>query len=415
MQIRSVKGFHDILSPEISRWHYIEKICREVFELYGYKEIRTPHLEYTELFTRSIGTTTDIVEKEMYTFQDRDGSSVTLRPEGTAGVVRSFIEHHLYTKSPTHKLYYMGSMYRHERPQKGRYRGFHQIGAEYLGSYAPGADVETIYMLWNIFKLLELGDYIKIEINSIGTSESRKKYKKALKAFLQPNTKDLCPNCKRKLETNPLRILDCKNENCKKITEKAPLIIDFITEESKKHFEEVKNLLSTLEITYTVNYKLVRGLDYYTETVFEFTTDKLGAQNAVAAGGRYNELVEMIGGPKVPAVGFAIGMERTVLLHKLKFKEWKESHPKVFVAWLGNKTYTTAFMLTQTLRKKGIPVEFGHESKSLKSQLKKANKSKAPFTLIVGEEELEKGIVKLRDMEKGIETNVQIDKITELL
>lgn len=415
MELRSVKGFHDILPDEINRWHHVEDKAREILGIYGFEEIRIPHLEYTELFTRGIGSSTDIIEKEMYTFPDRDGSSISLRPEGTAGVVRSFIENSMYAGSSVNKVYYIGNMFRHERPQKGRYRGFNQIGAEFFGSYSPAADSETISMVWQIFEKLELTDSMTIEINSIGDPESRKLYRNKLREHLIPLSPELCNNCRRKLDTNPLRVLDCKNRKCQSITREAPSILDFITENSKVHFEEVKRLLDMLELPYTVNDRIVRGLDYYTETVFEVTTDMLGSQNAVAAGGRYNDLVELMGGPATPAVGFAAGLERIVLLHKLVHKSWYGQDIKVYVAWIGENCFETAFRTANQLRRKGITTELEHAAKSLKAQLKRANKINADYSLIIGQNELEKGILKLRNMKEGTEKELPLDNLDNIV
>lgn len=415
MKLRSVKGFHDILPDEINRWHHVEDKAREILGIYGFEEIRIPHLEYTELFTRGIGSSTDIIEKEMYTFPDRDGSSISLRPEGTAGVVRSFIENSMYAGSSVNKVYYIGNMFRHERPQKGRYRGFNQIGAEFFGSYSPAADSETISMVWQIFEKLELTDSMTIEINSIGDPESRKLYRNKLREYLIPLSPELCNNCRRKLDTNPLRVLDCKNRKCQSITREAPSILNFITENSKVHFEEVKRLLDMLELPYTVNDRIVRGLDYYTETVFEVTTDMLGSQNAVAAGGRYNDLVELMGGPVTPAVGFAAGLERIVLLHKLVHENWYGQDINVYVAWIGENCFETAFRTANQLRRKGITTELEHAAKSLKAQLKRANKINADYSLIIGQNELEKGILKLRNMKEGTEKEFPLDNLDDVV
>lgn len=415
MKLRSVKGFHDILPEEIKRWHFIEDKAKSVLEIYGFEEIRIPHMEYTDLFSRGIGTTTDIIEKEMYTFNDRDGSSLSLRPEGTAGVVRSYIENSMHARGTVNKIYYIGNMFRHERPQKGRYRGFNQIGAEFFGSYSPAADAETISMLWQIFDHTGLTGSTVIEINSIGDPNSRKIYRNELKKNLTPHKDELCNNCQRKLETNPLRILDCKNKHCNKITRDAPSILDFISEESREHFENVKRLLDLLELPYTINDRIVRGLDYYTETVFEITTDLLGAQNAVAAGGRYNDLVELMGGKPTPAVGFAIGMERVVLLHKMKYESWPGLNINVYVAWMGKDSFETAFKIANYLRKYGISTEIEHSGKSLKSQLKRANKLNADYCLIIGEDELKTGKLKLRNMSESTEKEMPVEDIDMII
>lgn len=415
MKLRSIKGFHDILPDEIKRWQFIEESSKRIFENYGFEEIRIPHLEYTELFTRGIGTTTDVVEKEMYTFSDRDGTSISLRPEGTAGAVRSFIENSLFARSPVTKIYYSGTMFRHERPQKGRYRGFNQIGAEYFGTFSPAADVELISMLWNIFKEIGITDSLVIEINSIGNSETRSEYMAELVKFLAPLHGKLCENCRKKINKNVLRILDCKNRDCSTFTEDAPSILDFLSQSSIEHLEQVKSLLNTLSIPFKINDRIVRGLDYYTETVFEMTTDRLGAQNAVAAGGRYNELVELIGGPATAATGFAIGMERVVMLHKLIHKNWQGKDVRVFIAWIGEKVFNHAFLMAHRLRVENMHVEMETESRSLKSQLKRANKLNSDFTFIFGENEMKEGKVKIRDMTNSTESETPVDDLNAIM
>ncbi len=299
MEVRSIRGFHDILPEEIRRWHYIEEKAKTVFELYGFSEIRIPVIEFTEIFSRSLGTTTDIVEKEMYTFEDRDGSSLTLRPEGTAGVVRAFIENSMWAKSPVTKLYYGGMMFRHERPQKGRYRGFYQIGAEIFGPEEPSSDAELIAMVWRLFEEIGITEYLKLELSSLGDKNCRPQYKEKLTAYFTPQRGELCEDCRRRLETNPLRILDCKEKGCREIAERAPKMIDNLCADCTRHFDEVKENLESVGVPFVINPKIVRGLDYYTRTVFEITTEELGSQNAVAAGGRYDGLVEELGGPLV--------------------------------------------------------------------------------------------------------------------
>jgi len=408
MKYKIIRGFHDILPGEIERWHFIENAAREVFESYGYNEIRIPVIESTDIYCTGIGDTTDIVEKEMYTFDDRDGSSLTLRPEGTAGVVRSFIENSFYKKSPVSRFYYIGPMFRHERPQKGRYRGFNQIGCEFFGSANAAADAEIILMLWYFFQKIGFTDSVKIEINSIGDEESRNNFKTALVKYLTPLQEGLCDQCKRKLVTNPLRILDCKNESCKDITKEAPKITDYLSESSSLHFKMLIQILGELSVPYTINDKIVRGLDYYTETVFEFTTDKLGSQNAVAAGGRYNNLVEKMGGPSTPATGFALGLERIVLLHEQISDEKFKFLTDVYIAWIGEDTFIPAMKIATDLRIRGKSVYIEHDSKSIKSQLKRANKLEAGYTVIIGEEELKSARITVRNMRESSEESLGI-------
>ncbi len=414
MKVRSIRGFHDILPEDIKRWHYIEEKAKTVFELYGFSEIRIPVIEFTEIFARSIGTTTDIVEKEMYTFADRDGSSLTLRPEGTAGVVRAYIESSMYAKSPVMKLYYGGMMFRHERPQKGRYRGFYQIGAEIFGPEEPSSDAELITMLWRFFEEIGLTAHLKLELSSLGDAKCRPAYKEKLIRFFTPKREELCEDCQRRLEANPLRILDCKAKGCREIAEQAPVMLDNLCGDCSEHFEQVKESLESIGIPFVINPRIVRGLDYYTRTVFEITTEELGAQNAVAAGGRYDGLVEELGGPSTPAVGFAVGMERLILLQQKAVPAGFEKEVSVFIAYLGEEARKKAFSLAFELRNNGVPTEMDYGSRSLKSQLKRADKSGAEYTFIIGEDELSRGKVKVRWMEKSTEEELSIEDALKL-
>ncbi|MDA2920089.1 histidine--tRNA ligase [Desulfobacterota bacterium AH_259_B03_O07] len=414
MKVRSIRGFKDILPDSIKRWHYIEDSAGNIFELYGFSEIRIPVVEFTDIFARSIGTSTDIVEKEMYSFTDRDGSSITLRPEGTAGVVRAYIENSLYAKSTISKLYYMGMMFRHERPQKGRYRGFYQIGAELFGTKDPYADSEIILMLWRFLEKIEVTSLIRLELSSLGDENCRPSYKQKLVKYLRPLKNELCENCQRRLEVNPLRILDCKEKKCKEISKDAPSMLDNLCDNCNKHLDHVKDSLENFSIKYILNPRIVRGLDYYTRTVFEIKTDELGAQNAVAAGGRYDGLVEELGGPPTPAVGFSIGMERLVLLHEKIVPVGFQKGVDAFIAFIGKDTKKTAFQFAYDFRKQGISVEMEYENKSLKTQLKKADKLGAKYAIIVGEEELARGKVKVRNMGSSSEEEINIDKVKQL-
>lgn len=413
MKIKSIRGFHDILPESIRRWHFIEDAARHIFELYGFSEIRIPVLEFTDVFARSLGTTTDIVEKEMYTFEDRDGSSLTLRPEGTAGVVRAYIEDSMHAKSGISKLYYSGMMFRHERPQKGRFRGFYQIGAELIGPQEPTSDAELITMLWRFFEETELTQFLELEISSLGDQNCRPQYKEKLVEYFTPNKNDLCENCQRRLQANPLRILDCKEKKCKEIAADPPSMLDNLCQECENHFDAVKENLIAADIPFTINPKIVRGLDYYTRTVFEITTQELGAQNAVAAGGRYDGLVKELGGPDIAAVGFAMGIERIVLLQEIAIPEGFPKRVNVYIAHMGDEARKAAFPLATQLRKKGVSVEMEYGNKSLKSQMKRADKLGAAFTFIVGEDELEKGVIKVRDMNESLEEDIKIDEIVD--
>lgn len=414
MEARLIRGFNDILPDQIKRWHYIEERARTIFELYGFSEIRTPVIEFTEIFVRSLGTTTDIVEKEMYTFTDRDGSSITLRPEGTAGVVRAFIEHSMYAKSPILKLYYTGMMFRHERPQKGRHRGFYQIGAELFGHKDPLADAEVIVMLWRFFEAIGISPHLKLEISSLGDENCRPFYKRKLIEFFTPRKYELCEDCQRRLDTNPMRILDCKKEGCREIAQEAPPVLNNLCDACKEHFKEVKDALEKIGTPYVFNPRIVRGLDYYTRTVFEVTTQVLGAQNAVGAGGRYDGLVEELGGPPTPAVGFAVGMERIVLLHEKMFPEGFQKETDAFIAHLGSEAKGVAFLLAYELRKNGVFIDIDYENKSLKSQLKRADKLGVKYTIIIGEQELSRGKARVRDMRKSLEEEMNLEDIKKL-
>lgn len=414
MKIKSIRGFHDILPENIKRWHFIENTAKRIFELYGFSEIRMPVLEFTDVFARSLGTTTDIVEKEMYTFTDRDGSSLTLRPEGTAGVVRAYIEDSMHAKSAVSKLYYTGMMFRHERPQKGRFRGFYQIGAELIGPEEPASDAELIAMLWKFFEEIDLTQFLELEISSLGDENCRPQYKEKLVKYFTPHKDELCEDCQRRLQVNPLRILDCKQNKCKELAADAPSMLDNLCGDCKSHFNSVKENLDTVGIPYKINPKIVRGLDYYTRTVFEITTNELGSQNAVAAGGRYDGLVKELGGPDTAAVGFAMGIERIVLLQEKAIPEGFQKNVDVFIAHLGDEAKKAAFPLAYGLRKNGISVETDYGTKSLKSQMKRADKLGANFTFIIGEEELQKGVVKVRNMNESKEEDINLEDIVKL-
>jgi histidyl-tRNA synthetase len=402
--LTSITGFKDILPEDAKRYEYVENISRETFELAGYKEIRTPILERTELFSRSIGETTDIVEKEMYTFQDRNGESLTIRPEGTASVVRAYIEHSIGMKEPIFKIYYIGPMFRHERPQKGRLRQFNQIGAEIFNVASPAAEVELIVILLSIFKKLKITG-VKLQINSVGCFECRPAYSEELKKYLRSNYNDLCENCRRRSETNPVRALDCKNEKCKLIIDRAPVISSHLCKGCSTHQEIFEKMLNETQIPFELNPRLVRGLDYYTKTAFELVY-KEGAQNAVAAGGRYDNLVEQFGGDPTPAAGFAIGVERLLMLSNLT--QDLNKNPSLFIATLGYDVCGTVFKFAELLRKHGVYVETGYGDKSLKSQLRYADKLKAKYVLIIGENELKTKSAILKNMSNSSQEQISI-------
>jgi len=393
--IRGIKGVKDILPDEVGRWQLIESTARRLAEVYGFREIRIPVFEVTELFARSIGASTDIVEKEMYTFQDRDGTSLTLRPEATAGAVRAYIEHNLSASPTAQKLYYFGPMFRHERPQAGRLRQFHQFGVEAFGCAQPEADIEVIALLWKFFSALGLPD-LTLEINSLGEAGDRPAYKKILVEFLKKREDRLCQNCRRRIETNPLRVLDCKVPECRAATEGAPKLTDHLSARARAHFEAVLAGLRALAIPYALNPRLVRGLDYYTLTTFEVTTTHLGAQNAVGAGGRYDGLVETLGGPKTPAVGFAVGLERTALA--LPASEVPPPSRLVYVASFGQKGGPAGQRLLYELRALGIRADSDYRASTLKAHLKQADRLGAALAVIVGDDEAAKDVAIVRDM-----------------
>jgi histidyl-tRNA synthetase len=416
MKITGIKGFSDVFPEEVETWQLAEAEARRVLNVYNFAEIRIPILEKTELFSRSIGETTDIVEKEMYTFADRDDNDalLTLRPEGTAGVVRAYVESEMYKIESVRKLYYMGPMFRRERPQKGRLRQFHQIGAEALGRGDPFIDAEILLLLHDYLEALELTEP-SLQLNSLGCADCRPAYRARLLEFLRQRAAGLCDNCRRRIERNPLRALDCKEPGCIAATADAPSIIDGLCAACREHFDVVQRLLRETGVAYSLNPRMVRGLDYYCRTTFEWTSTQLGSQSAVAAGGRYDGLVEALGGPAIPGVGFALGVERLVLL--LRALEPREATgPGLFIAWVGVNGRDWAFPLVHRLRQRGLSVELEGEARSLKSQMRRADKLKARSVLIVGDDELQKGKVILRDMTSKQQEEINLANVeTELL
>jgi histidyl-tRNA synthetase len=410
--IKAIRGFKDILPTETEKWQSIEKTAREVFETFGFSEIKIPILEKTELFSRTIGEATDIVEKEMYTFRDRSGDSLTLRPEATASMARAYVEHNLYTRDPVAKLYFIGPMFRHERPQKGRYRQFYQIDVEIFGVAHPMADAEVMVMLMEFFKRISL-DNVELQINTLGCEDCRSQYREELTQFLTKNVSELCADCKRRLETNPLRILDCKVETCREVISGAPLVIDFICHQCADHFERVQTCLEIANTPFVINPRMVRGLDYYTRTVFEAVNERLGEQKAVTAGGRYDHLMRDIGGPDIPGIGFAMGIERIALLTKQR--EESTSSPGLFIAALGDRAQLKAFELANQLHLEGIKAEIDYEGRSLKAQMRRANKLGARYVLIIGENELQKGRAIRRDMELKVQDEISLDEAVGVL
>ncbi len=402
-KIQAIRGMNDILPDQTPVWQYVESTVRRVLGQYGYQEIRMPVVEHTELFKRSIGEVTDIVEKEMYTFEDRNGDSLTLRPEGTAGCVRAAEEHGLLFNQ-TRRLWYTGPMFRHERPQKGRYRQFHQIGVECFGMAGPDIDAELLILTARLWSALGLSDHARLEINSIGTSDSRKVYRQALVAYLEQYQDKLDDDSKRRLTTNPLRILDSKDPATREILQGAPSLDDYLDDESRQHFEQLKAMLDAAGVAYTVNPALVRGLDYYGKTVFEWITDSLGAQGTICAGGRYDGLVEQLGGKPTVAVGFAMGLERLILLLETLelVPEHVNNQADVYVTVMGDQAVAPAMALAETLRNElpGRIVVSHCGGGSFKSQMKKADRSGARFAVILGENEIAQataGLKPLRD------------------
>ncbi len=412
MKYSAPKGIHDILPPDIYIWQKAEATAKDMFEIYGYQEIRTPIIEYTEIFTRSIGENTDIVEKEMYTFTDRAGRSITLRPEGTASVVRSFIEHNLNNLPSPQKFYYTGAMFRYERPQKGRFRQFYQIGVEAFGESQPSLDTEIIAMLWHFLRKIKL-EGINFELNSIGCEKCRPDFKNALIESLKNKLDAFCPDCQRRFILNPLRILDCKVDRCILSRQGSPLITEHLCGDCKWHFEELKERLGYLQIPYTLNPELVRGLDYYTKTTFEATSNHLGSQKAVAAGGRYDNLVQEFGGPITPAIGFAIGMERLVTLLKNEINI-SLPMPDFFIATIGRKPEIEGLKIAELLRGKGHRVEIHYGGASLKSQLRKADRINARYVLILGDDELQAGKIKWKNLNNKKQGEIKYEDISSI-
>lgn len=415
---QKIKGTDDLYGEQMKYWYWIEKKARELSTIYGYGEIRTPIFEETKLFVRSVGQDTDIVQKEMYTFEDKGGRSITLRPEGTAPVVRAFVENGMIAQGFPQKYFYIGPMFRYERPQSGRQRQFHQFGAEIFGSPSPMADAELIIFADRLLKEMGLIDY-EIHVNSLGDTEDREKYKEALKVYYVQYLDVLCDDCKVRYERNTLRLLDCKVDA--KYVENAPRITDYLGEESKKHYEELKRLLSSVGIEYVEDPRLVRGLDYYNRTVFEIHHHRLGAMSALAGGGRYDGLIKEIGGKEVPALGFAAGIERLILSLKSENVQVDEiSKNIIYVTYLGNKEVRNeAIKLAELLRSEGIPVGLELMERSISAQLKHASRIGARFCVIIGEDELDRDVVVIKNMETGeqveFEKNFVVNGIKDMI
>ncbi len=410
-KINRPRGTNDILPPESSKWQLIEGKIRDICHRFGYQELRTPIFEYTSLFQRGIGETTDIVEKEMYTFIDKGDRSITLRPEGTAPVVRAFIENQLYASPLPAKLYYLGPMFRYEKPQAGRYRQFYQFGVEAIGSLEPFLDVEMITLPIELYKECGLEDF-DVHINSLGCPECRREYRQVLQARFKPKENEFCANCQSRIGRNPLRVLDCKSEKCRQLVSEIPLITEYLCGECKDHFHQVVTYLDLLKVDYVIDPKLVRGFDYYTKTVFEIFVPSLGAQNAIGGGGRYDGLVAEVGGDPQPAVGFAVGLDRLMLsLANQKADIFQLHNPQAYVAHFGGATKTAAVRLVHQLRQGGLWVETDYLDRSLRAQMKSANRLNCIWVIIIGEEELANNQVTVRQMETGKELKVDLDAV----
>ena len=409
-KITAIKGIKDILPLDSPAWHTVEMTARSIFECFGFCEIRVPIMEKTALFQRSIGETTDIVEKEMYTFRDRNDELITLRPEATASVIRAYIEHNLLASDPVTKLYTIGPMFRRERPQKGRFRQFHQIDVELFGDDTPASDAEVIFMLMHFLQVLGV-EKLSLEINSLGCKACRPVFSKSVVDYLKGSEDALCPDCQRRVYTNPLRVFDCKVESCNTIIADAPSILNYLCEECSDHFSQVQDYLRNLKLLFEINPRMVRGLDYYTKTAFEVKSGALGAQNSLAGGGRYDGLVSFLGGPDVPGIGFGIGMER--LIDCLPPSDQSSRRTDLFIAALGARAQKIAFGLTQELRRRGISAAMDYADKSLKSQMKRSDKLKSAYTLIFGDKEMDEARVELRDMNTKNQKSLPLDHLLE--
>lgn len=409
----AIKGTLDLLPKESYKTQYIESAVREIAENFGFYEMRTPVFEHTELFQRSVGETTDVVQKEMYTFEDKGGRSITLRPEGTAGAARAFLENGLFNEALPQKIYYLTSCYRYEKPQAGRLREFHQFGVEAFGAASPAQDAEIIALANEVFNYLGV-ENLTLEINSIGCPTCRAEYQKALKAYFESYTSELCETCRGRLERNPMRILDCKSPVCSKIAAGAPKILDYLCDDCRAHFDAVQQYLNAMQIDFTVNPEIVRGLDYYTRTVFEFVSKEIGAQGTVCGGGRYDGLLEELGGKPMPACGFGMGIERLLLLMDAQNTPFPERKGcDIYLASMGEKANLEAARLALDLRNEGLSAQFDTVGRGLKAQMKYADKLGALYTVVLGDEELKTRKAKLKNMKDGNLTDISLDGFTD--
>lgn len=408
LNIKRPLGTEDVVPSEMRKWNTIEEVVKGVSKAHGYKEIRIPTFEHTELFERSVGDTTDVVQKEMYSVMAKE-SRYTLRPEGTAGTIRAMIQNGLLNEALPQKVFYRVSCFRHERPQAGRLREFHQFGVEVAGTDSPYADAEIISLAADIFFMLSI-DY-SLQINSIGCPTCRAEYHKALKAYFSSREDELCDTCKSRLERNPMRILDCKSPICSEIAKDAPVILDYLCDDCREHFERLQRILTAMQIEYTVNPRIVRGLDYYTRTVFEFVAEGIGAQDTICGGGRYDGLIEQLSGKHVPALGFGMGVERVILTMEKQRKAFMEDLPcELYIATLGDRAKMKAAEFSRTLRIEGYRVEYDLMNRGLKAQMKYANKLNARFTIIIGDDELDRGEGTFKEMRTGEESTITLGK-----
>ena len=406
---KAIKGTKDVLPSEVYKNQYIEATCLTVAENFGYKEMRTPVFEHTELFQRGVGDTTDVVQKEMYTFDDKGGRSITLRPEGTAGAARSFLENGLSNEALPQKICYLTSCYRYEKPQAGRLREFHQFGIECFGATSPFADAEMIALAKQIFDELGVKD-LHLELNSIGCPTCRAEYHKALKEYFASRVDELCDTCRDRLDRNPMRILDCKSPVCSEIAKDAPVVLDYLCDECKEHFEKTKSYLDAMNIEYIVNPQIVRGLDYYTKTVFEFVADSIGAQGTVCGGGRYDGLIEELGGQHTPSLGFAMGLERLQLVMEAQGCEFPEpSRPDLFIVAMGDKATLKAVEIAKDMRDEGYSVVYDLNGRSLRAQMKYADKINAKYNVVIGDNEVDTKSAVLKDMVTGEQSNISLE------
>ena len=414
MQIQAPKGTKDVLPSESYKWQYVENEIRKLCRSYGVYELRTPVIEHTELFARGVGDTTDIVQKEMYTFKDKGDRSITLKPEGTAGMARAFLENRLFNEAMPQKMYYLNApVFRYEKPQAGRLREHHQFGVEFFGSPSYETDAEVIILALTLLKRLGIGE-LTLRINSIGCSKCRAEYNRALYEYLSKHIDDMCATCKSRLERNPMRIIDCKEERCKEICKGAPRTIDYLCDDCRAHFEGLKRCLNAANVDYIVDTDIVRGLDYYTGTVFEIVSNRIGSQGTVCGGGRYNNLIEELGGPSIPAVGFGLGLERLLMVMENNHAFIPQPSPvTVYFAAMGEQPRLVAFDIVRRLREHDIYAEFDHMDRSIKAQFKYANKLGAEYTAVIGEDELNKGVAKVKSMKEGVETEVALSEIIE--